>query len=87
MNRTALHNLQGILDDFWQQPICLKGKIDGRCNRRYWRPCKADAIVKIRAALSANDDYEKLSANRAPDAGSRFAGTPSDLSAIHSRAL
>jgi hypothetical protein len=34
MNRTALHNLQGILDDFWQQPICLEGKIDGRCNRR-----------------------------------------------------
>jgi hypothetical protein len=53
MNRTALHNLPGILDDFWQQPICLKGKIDGRCNRRYWRPCKADAIVKIRAVLSA----------------------------------
>ena len=52
MNRTALHNLPGILDDFWQQPICLK-KIDGRCNRRYWRPCKAGAIVKIRAALSA----------------------------------
>ena len=25
MNRTALHNLQGILDDFCQQPICLEG--------------------------------------------------------------
>jgi hypothetical protein len=40
MNRTALHNLQGILDDFCQQPICLEGKIDGRCNRRYWRPLR-----------------------------------------------
>jgi hypothetical protein len=26
-----------------------------------------------------NDDNEKLSASRAPDAGSRFAGTPSDF--------
>ena len=53
MNRTALHSLQSILDDFWEQPLCFEGKIVGRCNRRYWRPCKADAILKIRAALSA----------------------------------
>ena len=53
MNRTALHSLQSILDDFWQQPICLERKIDSGCDRRYWRPCKADAILKIRAALSA----------------------------------
>ena len=34
-----------------------------------------------------NDDYEKLSVSRAPDAGSGFAGTPSDFVGIHSRAL
>jgi hypothetical protein len=79
MNRTARHSLQGILDDFWQQPLCLEGKIDGRCNGRYWRPCKADAILKSGQPCQPNDDYEKLSASRAPDAGSRFAGTPSDF--------
>ena len=51
----------------------LLGTQDRRPLRsKMWRPCMADTILKIRAALS-NDDYEKLSASQAP------AGTPSDF--------
>jgi hypothetical protein len=35
--------------------------------------------LKSEQPCQPNDDYEKLSANRAPEAGSRFAGTPSDF--------
>jgi hypothetical protein len=48
MNRTALHSLQSILDDFWQQPLCFEGSRDPYCRR-----LANSAVTSIASLLSA----------------------------------
>jgi hypothetical protein len=74
--------LQGILDDFWQRPICSEGKIDGRVwcgdvglpgpdkGLQPRQPARAPLLHRMRAVLVA----VCASCNAANQPGEKFCG-------------